>query len=226
MKNSFLDFLNSMTIAMEADDITNQTATDLRNTLGETPTTQTDTTENNDGEDLGKVDDIFGIEENKRKTETQNNNTNNPDTTEEIPDNNDTEDTPNGNEDTDPNTTGDDTQDDINTEEEDPDIDLAFTSKNRVRDNLAQLYTIIAGDIEIIVNSLTDINDSSTINVMNSVLNHLRNSKDYIYKTLTKELKNLSYDELLQRYITLKRVYDMCIMMMEKHLDMHKKDKK
>ena len=62
------------------------------------------------------------------------------------------------------------------------------------------------------------------VHVFNAVLNHLRNAKDYIYKTLTVNLTTLEYDELLQRYITLKRVYDICIQMLEKQFLDSKRD--
>ena len=220
MTNSFLSFLESMTIAMEADDITGQTADDVRNVLGGTPSTQTEDTNAQEEEDLEKVDDIFGTETPNNQNPTDNLDDTpqeeaNPDNTEEVPEEN-----PEDGE-KDPNVAGDVEQ--PTEEESEGDPDLVFTKKNRIRDNLAQLYTIISGNIEIISNSLTTINDSSTVDTMNIVLSHLRNCKKYAYTTLTKDLKTLDYDELLQRYITLKRVYDICIEMMEKHFDKDKK---
>ena len=215
MANPFLDFLESMTIAMEADDITTQTANEVRSAIGGAPDTQTDNDDRE--EDLEKVDDIFGTETpqdgpsgdpEQDKTEGA----------EELPTMDEpTEDTLE-NPDEASNAGGEEEMPTEETSEDgSPNEDLLFTKKNRIRDNLIQLYTIVSGNIEIIVNSLTNINDMDTINVMNTVLSHLRNCKDYIYKTLTQNLTSLEYDELLQRYITLKRVYDICIEMMEKH---------
>ena len=216
MPNSFLAFLESMTIAMEADDITGQTASDVRNAIGGTPSTQSepDNAVREEEEDIGKVDDIFG-------TET-------PDTSpkdEELQENSEDEEIPADNEE-DPNVTGSDSLEDDTSADDNSsgDPDLVFTKKNRIRDNLTQLYTIISGNIEILANSLTGINDENLISTLNNVLSHLRNCKRYIYVTLTKDLKSLDYDELLQRYITLKRVYDICIQMMQTQFD--KKDKK
>ena len=67
MPRSFLDFLESMTIAMEADDITGETADDVRKTLGGTPSTQDAPANDDEPEDLEKVDDIFGFEEPENK---------------------------------------------------------------------------------------------------------------------------------------------------------------
>ena len=223
MANSFLDFLESMAIAMEADDITSQTANEVRTAVGGTPSTQSEADTREDEEDLEKVDDIFG-------TETPNDDpSGNPEQdkaegAEDLPptDEGNNPENPDENIEEDPNVS--DTDDTSQEEDTSPNEDLLFTKKNRIRDNLVQLYTIVSGDIEIIVNSLTNINDMKTIQVMNAVLNHLRNCKSYIYKTLTQNLTSLEYDELLQRYITLKRVYDICIEMMEKHFA--KDDKK
>jgi len=238
MANSFLDFLESMTIAMEADDITSQTANEVKSAIGGTPSTQTDADKREDEEDLEKVDDIFGTQKpadgpsgnpEKDKAEgAENLPTNDEEDLEKVDDI-----FGSGENGGDPSTDNpEDSGNDDNMEEDpgageeddNPDggnntdnVDLLFTQKNRVRDNLIQLYTIISGDIEILVNSLTNINDQNTINILNVVLNHLRNCKDYIYKTLTQNLTSLEYDELLQRYITLKRVYDICIEMLERH---------
>lgn len=222
MKNSFLDFLESMTIAMEADDITTQTSNEVRNVLGGAPSTQTDADVRAEEEDLEKVDNIFGTETSE-KAPSQNPD---PDTTEEIStegeesDPEEGTDSDGGDEDTNVTREEDPTQEEPEADKSD---NLLFAKKNTIRDNLAQLYTIISGDIEIIVNSLTNVNDEKTVDVMNTVINHLRNCKSYIYKTLTKELESLEYDELLQRYITLKRVYDICIRMMETHFGKDKK---
>ena len=223
MANSFLSFLESMTIAMEADDITVQTANEVRSAVGGTPSTQLETNTREEEEDLTKVDDIFGTEA------PEDGPSGNPEQDkEEGAEDLGTldEETPEDTGEEDPNMTS---EDGSSPEEEQPEDgssssdDFIFTKKNRIRDNLVQLYTIISGDIEIIVNSLTNINDLKTTQVINSVLNHLRNCKNYIYKTLTQNLASLEYDELLQRYITLKRVYDICIEMMEKHFQKEKK---
>ena len=219
----FATFLESMTIALEADDITQTTANEVRGVLGEEPSTTDIQPE--DKEDLMKVDDIFGTEK------PDDGPSGNPDDDKSEG----SEDLPTLDEETPPEEEEsplpeadlpDENAEEPSEDNSAPNEDLTFISKNRIRDNLVQLYSIVTGNIEVIVNSLTAINDESTISVMNAVLNHLRNCKDYIYKTLTQNLTSLSYDELLQRYVTLKRVYDICAQMMEKHFDTASKDKK
>lgn len=229
MANPFLKFLESMSIAMEADDITAQTANEVRSAIGGTPSADTDLQDRRDQEDLTKVDDIFGTEAPQNDGPSGNPDQDREEGAENIGEVDETppvEDTPETGTEEDPNMTDENLQDEESegeTEESAPNEDLLFTKKNRIRDNLVQLYTIISGDIEIIVNSLTNVNDEKTVQVINAVLNHLRNCKNYIYKTLTQNLTSLEYDELLQRYITLKRVYDICIEMMERHFKIEKK---
>ena len=221
MPKSFLDFLESMTIALEADDITQQTTNEVRSALGGEPLTQQDTV-NPDEEDLEKVDDIFDLQDNASSDGPSGNPQEDveggaedlPPNEEDLNENSNEDEEPSGEED--PNISGNGNENQPSDQEPVND-DLAFAQKNRIRDNLIQLHTIISGEIEIIVNSLSNINDENTLHVLNLVLNHLRNSKSYLYKTLTQNIQSLEYDELLQRYITIKRIYDICTQMLEKY---------
>ena len=73
---------------------------------------------------------------------------------------------------------------------------------------------------------MNNIDTLETTQIVNSVMNHMRNIKDVLYKTLTQNITKLSYDELLQKYITLKRVYDICNEMVQRYFKLHDKDKK
>ena len=249
----FLSFLDSMMIATEAPtDITGQTNREVRATTGSRvtgegdtgPADDTDDQDNTDNgrssdrggrdrpeEDLGKTDDIFGTEE--PEDQTGDTPAGNPeddagggDAPTETQDN--PEDTEGGEED--PNVSGDNAggneENPVETPNSEPEIDLAFADKNRVRDNLVQLYNIVSGDIELLTNSMNNIDTLETTQIVNSVMNHMRNIKDVLYKTLTQNVTKLSYDELLQKYITLKRVYDICNEMVQRYFKMHDKDKK
>lgn len=230
--------------AMEADDISKEVSNEVRSSLGgakpSTDTSPTGADGAEDEEDLGKVDDIFGTEEAQRKQnadgpsgdpeQDQQEGEVQPgeggaDLTGENPDTGEA-DGGDGVDDggeggaTDPNVepgANDDSGSGESGVDDSVDPNLAFAEKNRIRDNLVQLYAICTGDIETIVNSLSHVDDPMTIQVLNAVLNHLRNCKDYTYKTLTQNLTTLEYDELLQRYITLKRVYDICGEMLKEH---------
>lgn len=211
--------------AMEADDITGQVSNEVRGAIGEAPSTDSGRSGQNqdDGqeEDIEKIDDIFGTEEAKQKQAAdgpsgvpEDDSQASADTTDQNlgGDAGADEGNPDDQAATDPNLDPNNADNGMgdNGLEDESNPDLAFEDKNRVRDNLITLYTVICGDIETITNSLTFVDNAQTIQVLNTVLNHLRNTKDYIYKTLTQNLTGLDYDELLQRYVTLKRVYDVC----------------
>lgn len=205
MPRSFADFLDSMMIALEADDITQQAQDDARSAMGG-GSMRTD--DNGPEEDITKTTDIFNQTPEDMVGDNENN--------EENPEDQDTtEDQPDENQETNEAPTDDPNLQETNQprNEDDP----SFARKNPIRDNLAQLYSIVSGDIELLTSSLNSMNDLPSIKVTNAVLRHLRNSKNYIYKTLTDDAADLDYEELLKRYITLKRVYDVCVKMLEIH---------
>lgn len=225
MARSLADFLDSMMIAMEADDITQQTQNEVRSAIGGRNLTTDD-----DGpvDDMTNTTDIFNQnnddpagnpeQDNQEGQELNETGPENPDETEEQnPDENQ------GEEGGDDAPASDDPNLQENPEEQQPigqtdnNNDPSFAKKNVVRDNMAKLYTIVSGDIENLVSSLSNINDLASIKVVNAAIGHLRNCKEYLYKTLTVGLGDMDYEELLQRYITLKRVYDVATKMLEVH---------
>ena len=227
--SNLIDFLDSMLIATEADDITQQAQGDARKNMGgSSMETQDDRPE----EDLMNTDDIFG--ENDKNNDGP---SGNPQEDEKAGQNNEemtpgdptdssevSSDDPNedggvseggdegGDDAGDPNL--DDQPDDATTGENQSD-ELLFAKKNTVRDNLISLYEIIAGNVDTITETLSDIEDASVLKVTNAVLLHLRHCKDILYKTITVDITKLEYDELLRRYITIKRTYEICIKMLE-----------
>ena len=239
MKSNFADFLDSMyipdiMIATEADDITGQVADDVKNTIGETPSTQSDTDNRSDEEDLEKTDDIFDLKKDNDNPSSDNPNNDNLDSVDDDSSNDSDSDISNNSTDDSDSDENSDSFDDNSENLEDSSTDnadssnddLVFTKKNKIRDNLVQLYTIVSGNIEAIESSIININEEQTIEVLNMVITNLRNCKKYIYDTLTKELKNLEYDELLRRYITLKKVYDLSIETMDTHFKKVNSEKK
>ena len=99
----------------------------------------------------------------------------------------------------------------------DQDEELLFAKKNTVRDKLTHLYSIFTGDIDTLTNSLMYVNDDSTMKVVNAVIMHFRNAKEYIYKALSNHPEKLEYDELYRQYITMRKVYDAGIGMLNEH---------
>lgn len=228
---NWFDFLDSMMIATEADDITGQAQDGVKGNLGnQTPMTQQPTGDNagtadpnspdagidEEPEDLGNTDDIFGTQ----RAQQAKQNAENPDegTQGDVAAGDDPNLTDEGGEDT-----SEGTDPNLNSTDENMDDtanDVTFTKKNVIRDNMISLHDIMSSNIDTITAALNNINDTTSLRVTESVLMHLRNAKNYLYKTLTKEIEKLDYEELLRRYITMKRVYDICIKMLETHYDL------
>lgn len=224
------EFFKSMLIpAMEADDVTEEAQRGVRTAMNNSTTTQDD---DRPEEDLSKVDGIFdnGPSGNARDNPTTPGTTDNA---EEVPANDqpqedqnqdqpqeDAQPEDNQEEQTDENTDPNVDQNGEETEQEqEPENALLFAKKNHIRDNMIQLYNIVSGDIDILTKAMDFIDHQPTIVVISAIIIHLRDAKNYIFNTLTNEIKTLDYDELLQKYITLKRVYDVCIEMLNKHFE-------
>lgn len=232
MSRSFADFLDSMMIAMEADDITQQAQAEVKTAIGGRNLT---TDDNGPEEDLGKTTDIFNQNQtqdddpngNPEQDNLDGQNADAPDTGENQAQGDQPEEDQEESQSDDPNLQ-ESPQDEQPQTQVDNSNDPIFTKKNTVRDNLAQLYTIVCGNIDMLTTSLGNLNDLPSIKVANAVLGHLRNCKNYIYKTLTVNIAEMEYEELLKRYITLKRVYDVCLKMLEIHFkdEQRLKDKK
>lgn len=217
-----INFLKNAQIAMEADDITIDTQRELQNQIGET--NSVDNRDERPQEDLTKTDDIFGTQ---TPEENDTGNENNP--TEDTTDTN-TQDQDNeiatDEQQTDENTDQNLNSSDDAAPEENNQNSLLFADKNKIKKYLVQLYKIISGNISVITSVITTIDNHETISVINSVLDNLRNCKETIFTILTEELTKLSYDELLQKYITLKRVYSISVEMLERHFSINEKKNK
>lgn len=217
-----INFLKNAQIAMEADDITIDTQRELQNQIGET--NSVDNRDERPQEDLTKTDDIFGTQT-PEENDTGNENNPTEDTTDTNTQNQDNEiatDEQQTDENTDQNLNS---SDDVAPEENNQNS-LLFADKNKIKKYLVQLYKIISGNISVITDVITTIDDHETISVVNNVLDNLRNCKEIIFTILTEELTKLSYDELLQKYITLKRVYSISVEMLERHFSINEKKNK
>lgn len=217
-----INFLKNAQIAMEADDITIDTQHELQNQIGET--NSVDNRDERPQEDLTKTDDIFGTQT-PEENDTENENNPTEDTTDTNIQNQDDEIA------TDEQQTDENTDQNLNSAddaapEENNQNSLLFADKNKIKKYLVQLYKIISGNISVITDVITTIDDRETISVVNNVLDNLRNCKEIIFTILTEDLTKLSYDELLQKYITLKRVYSISVEMLERHFSINEKKNK
>lgn len=195
-------------IVLEADnDITGQIQTEVKDVVGSSSTglgKNTPTNNNADpheNEDLSNTDNIFGDNADAPKDDD----TDNEDTGDDMGD--DAGDAPDVDLDDDPNAEG--VQSTSN---------LPYLDKSLIRDNLIQLYTIITADIRILQDITKTNNSISSIKVITIVENHFQYCKSFLYKTITKDITKLEYQELLRIYITIKKIYDACAEMLKEQI--------
>ena len=220
---SDLSFLLIPDVALEADDITKQ----VNQIMGGKKAPAEVKSDNQRDEDLTKTDNLF---DNINKNDPDND----PVDTPQNDDNNDTQDdtTSDANNDQSDNADNpnnpDDGTDDQNMDQ-DPNADLGddpsmpeedksiFSDKNTLKENMIYFFNIIKYTITSLEDGLGSTEDQETVRVINSVIHNLYNSKDILYKILTEEMESSSYETLVTKYITLKRIYDISCDMLEEH---------
>jgi hypothetical protein len=84
---------------------------------------------------------------------------------------------------------------------------------------MIRLYEVVAGDIHVLENSMNSVETISDAKVLSIVLKHMRNTKQYLYDIITNELTSSSYEDLLQKYIALKNIYEICLEILTKHFN-------
>lgn len=207
-------------IALE-EDITNQVQDAVTNTLGR-GTLSTGGNKNPAGfdgqRDITQTDDIFGLQ-------GQNNPQN--DAGENTPDDQMNMNDPNGPDGGMNNPTGEDdmTDEDLLAEGEGIDENSnepeSIYKKNKLRDSMILFYDILKNNIDLITEAMTDINDAGLLETCNKVLANLRSSKDILFDEIDTGLEKHPYEEILRKYIALRRVYDISGEMLEKHFKAH-----
>lgn len=213
--------LNGYTIATEADDVTQTVARQMGG--AKAPTNQA-TDER--AEDLTQTDNIFadaheGDEDappQPKPPEEQDDQMDNP---EDPPEDEETDNPDDGTGD------GEGLPEDRETDDSIED-ELApqsvYSDKNTLKDNIIYFTNTLRTDIDELTNVLGGLNDLESIQVVNSVITNMRNCKDVLHKTLTNDMETSSYEELMRKYITVKRIYDISIEMLDKHFsNMQKK---
>ena len=220
---SDLSFLLIPDVALEADDITKQ----VNQIMGGKKAPAEVKSDNQRDEDLTKTDNLF---DNINKNDPDND----PVDTPQNDDNNDTQDDTASDANNDQSDNADDPNnpdngtDDQNMDQ-DPNADLGddpsmpeedksiFSDKNTLKENMIYFFNIIKYTITSLEDGLGSTEDQETVRVINSVIHNLYNSKDILYKILTEEMESSSYETLVTKYITLKRIYDISCDMLEEH---------
>lgn len=210
---SGFDFLIDLLSPAMEEDITGQVEEAVDNTFGRGGSSIKKNPTGFDGErDMSQTDDIFGTgskdagggEEKSPTDETEDESPN------ENPDGENEEE---GNED-DP---GDGTEG-----EEDPGVDSGSNEpkifkKNYLRDNMVAFYNVLVNNIDLLSESIGNLNEQQSIDITNKVIDNIREIKRLLMNAISNDLSNNEYEEVLRKYITLRRVYDISIEMLDKH---------
>lgn len=241
MNTGILEALLIPDIAMEADDITKK----VNNILGGKDAPAENRTEDQREEDLTQVDNIFDDIKKDDATDNPQDNPVNDDTTEDAPQDTETNDDPVGadelndslgddqgdstkdNPDMDDSGDISDDQrmdddsmgDDPNNPEDgmNPEDKSIFSDKNTLKKNMIYFFNIIRYTINTLEESLGSSDNQETLRIMNSVIQNLYASKDILYDLITKQIEKESYEVLVTKYITIKRIYDISCDMLEEH---------
>lgn len=214
--------LDGYTIATEADDVTQTVA---RQMGGARAPTNRATDER--AEDLTQTDNIFadaheGDEDAPPQPETPEDQDDQTDNPENPPEDGETDNLDDGAGDGEDPPPEDGETDDSLEDESAP--QSVYSDKNTLKDNIIYFTNILRTDIDELTNVLGGLNDLESIQVVNSVITNMRNCKDVLHKTLTNDMETSSYEELMRKYITVKRIYDISIEMLDKHFsNMQKK---
>lgn len=225
-------------IALEADDITKQVNAALGGKNAPTENRSQDQRE----EDLTQVDNIF---DDIKKDDAEDNPQDNP-VNDDMPEDASTDEEPNGADELNATMTDDqgDNSDDPGMDEsgdieEDPSMDdtpmeddpnnpdgegmnpedkSIFSDKNTLKKNMIYFFNIIRYTIASLEDALGSTDNQETLRVMNSVIQNLYSSKDVLFNLITKQIEKESYEILVTKYITIKRIYDISCDMLEEHL--------
>lgn len=211
--------MDGLSVATEADDVTQTVARQMGGQRAPTNRSSEERTE-----DLGQTDNIFadaheGDEDAPPPQTDSETDDPDPDNPEDGEDTGEDEEVPEegGEEgegdDTSPDESGD--NDDLGEDESAP--QSVYSDKNTLKDNIVYFANTLRTDIDELTNTLGGLNSLDSIQVVNSVITNMRNCKDVLHKTLTEDMDSGSYEELMRRYITVKRIYDISIEMLDKH---------
>lgn len=110
-----------------------------------------------------------------------------------------------------------DTGDPLSDEEEIP--ASVFSDKNTLKKNVIYFGNIIKTNLETLNTMIGRLDDLNDIRCCNQVISNLQHIQDYIYTMLTEEFSAKPYEDLMTKYVTLKRVYDVSVEMLSKHFN-------
>ena len=216
--SDLLNKLDQLEPALEAEDITNEVQNNTDKTMGKDVDDGGDEataggTDNSDGEIDTNTDDILGTSEDEQTDD---------DTGDE--DEGATNDT--AEDDMSDENSEDGSAEDTSTEESLEENDTSFEAirKRKMHKQFISFFETVNDDIKVINEYVPLESDENTITALTNINNNLTQCKEYAYRILTEEFKNMEYPILLKKYVALNRVYDLCIRTLQTYFDLKRKN--
>lgn len=206
-------------IALEADDITGEVKGETAKAVGgDSPTPD----ENN--EISTNTDDVLGLDNKDNGTPEDNQS---DDSGEDGGD----QDNPEGESDESSEGDGNNSEDPLGgdsdtegQEEENPESKFTKNRKEKLRKQFIHLFDVMVDNIELVTSYVPNANDTTTIKTMTNIKDNLMQCKTIIYKTITEEYNDMEYHELLKRYISVNRIYEVSTKIMENYFNLKREE--
>ena len=109
-------------------------------------------------------------------------------------------------------------------EEEDPESKFTKNRKEKLRKQFIHLFDVMVDNIELVTSYVPNANDTTTIKTMTNIKDNLMQCKTIIYKTITEEYNDMEYHELLKRYISVNRIYEVSTKIMENYFNLKREE--
>lgn len=116
----------------------------------------------------------------------------------------------------------DGTSPDATTEEVDH-TEISSENKEKLRDKMILLYQTIRGNIDLLNDYNAEHDNISTIKDINNIIDNLTEAIKVLYKALTSDINKTEYADLLKTFIGAQKVYDISISMIDNHFTTLKK---
>lgn len=109
-------------------------------------------------------------------------------------------------------------------EEDNPESKFTKNRKEKLRKQFIHLFDVMVDNIELVTSYVPNANDTTTIKTMTNIKDNLMQCKTIIYKTITEEYNDMEYHELLKRYISVNRIYEVSTKIMENYFNLKREE--
>lgn len=186
-------------IATEAEDITNQIDDDVNNIFGNSDDSDSDKqdSQNTDYLDNDNIDNDWSTTSDENMQQEENNDLNN-----------------NGLDDT-QNSDGENNEDNEFMQDQKNDV-TEIKNKQILHERMMFLYNILTDNLNLLSAYSPESNNPEIVMIINNIKSNLADCQSISHRIMTTEFEDKSYNELMRKYISLKRVYDLSIEMLER----------